>query len=163
MIQTAAGDTNVGARPARLDTSVVLAACREGRIVGVTGLAPQPGPQERRRGFLWGMYVRPEARRLGAASLLMDAILAAATARFEQIELDVAAGNFAALSLYEKFGFVRYETAPQIGQSGRDSDGQASPNRPHVAALAGARPARSASDLPMGNTFCRRRGHSIAS
>ena len=52
------------------------------------------------------MYVRPEARRLGAASLLLDAILAEASKRFEQIELDVAAGNSAALALYEKFGFV---------------------------------------------------------
>lgn len=97
----------------RLETSVVLAACREGRIVGATGLAPRPAPKERHSGFLWGMYVRPEARRLGAASLLMDAILAEATARFEQIELDVAAGNFAALALYEKFGFVRFGTAPR--------------------------------------------------
>jgi ribosomal protein S18 acetylase RimI-like enzyme len=93
----------------RLETSVVLAACREGRIVGVAGL----GGNERRRGFLWGMYVRPEARRLGAAGLLLDAILAAASERFEQIELDVAAGNSAALALYEKFGFVRFGTAPR--------------------------------------------------
>ena len=44
---------------------VVLAACREARIVGVAGLAPRPGTKERHRGFLWGIYVRPEARRLG--------------------------------------------------------------------------------------------------
>ena len=67
----------------------------------MAGLAPRPGAKERHRGFLWGMYVRPEARRLGAASALLDAILAAASKRFEQIELDVAAGNSAALALYE--------------------------------------------------------------
>ena len=97
----------------RLETSVVLAACREARIVGVAGLAPRPGTKERHRGFLWGMYVRPEARRLGAAGLLLDAILAEASKRFEQIELDVAAGNSAALALYKKFGFERLGTTPR--------------------------------------------------
>ncbi|MFZ2107092.1 MAG: GNAT family N-acetyltransferase [Roseiarcus sp.] len=82
-------------------------------MVGVAGLAPRPGTKERHRGFLWGMYLRPEARRLGAAGLLLDAILAEASKRFEQIELDVAAGNSAALALYEKFGFERLGTTPR--------------------------------------------------
>ena len=46
----------------RLETSLVLAALRESRVVGVVGLAPRPGPEEGRRAFLWGLYVRPEER-----------------------------------------------------------------------------------------------------
>ena len=97
----------------RLESSIVLAASREGRIVGMAGLASQPGPKERHRGFLWGIYVRPEVRGLGVAGLLLDAILTAAAERYEQITLEVAADNLAALALYEKFAFVRYGTAPR--------------------------------------------------
>jgi ribosomal protein S18 acetylase RimI-like enzyme len=97
----------------RLETSLVLAAGREGRIVGVVGLARRPGREEARRAFLWGLYVRPEVRRLGAGRLLLSAVFAAASDRFEQVTLDVAADNFAAIALYEKSGFVQYGGAPR--------------------------------------------------
>ena len=57
--------------------------------------------------------MRPEARGLGVASLLLGAIIAAAAERYEQITLEVAADNSAALALYDKFGFVRYGRAPR--------------------------------------------------
>jgi len=101
----------------RLEASVVYAAYHQDRIVGVAGIAPRLGPKGRHRGFLWGMFVRPDARRLGAARLLLDALLIAASDRFEQVTLEVAAGNMAALALYEQSGFVRYGTAPRALKS----------------------------------------------
>lgn len=97
----------------RLTTSEVHAARCDGRIVGVAGLAATPGAKALHRGFIWGMYVRPEFRRAGVAGRILDAILAAAGERFEQVTLDVAAGNGAALALYERFGFIRYGAAPR--------------------------------------------------
>ena len=92
---------------ARLQTSDVHAAYRERRIVGMAGVAPRSDPGQPCRAFLWGVYVRPEMRGLGIASGMLDAALATARERFDEITLDVAVGNLAALALYEKFGFAR--------------------------------------------------------
>jgi ribosomal protein S18 acetylase RimI-like enzyme len=92
---------------ARLQTSVVHAAYREDRIVGMAGVAPRSDPVEPRSAFLWGVYVRPEMRGLGIASRMLDAALETALERFDEITLDVAVGNLAALALYEKLGFAR--------------------------------------------------------
>jgi ribosomal protein S18 acetylase RimI-like enzyme len=92
---------------ARLQTSVVHAAYREGRIVGMAGVAPRSDPVEPGRAFLWGVFVRPQMRGLGIASRMLDAALATALEHFDEITLDVAVGNLAALALYEKFGFAR--------------------------------------------------------
>ena len=92
---------------ARLQTSVVHAAYREGRIVGMAGVAARSDPVEPRCAFLWGVYVRPEMRGLGIASRMLDAALEKALERFDEITLDVAAGNLPAIALYEKFGFAR--------------------------------------------------------
>jgi ribosomal protein S18 acetylase RimI-like enzyme len=92
---------------ARLQTSVVHAAYREGRIVGMAGVAPRSDPAEPRCAFVWGVYVRPEMRGLGIASRMLDAALETALEHFDDITLDVAAANLPAIALYEKFGFAR--------------------------------------------------------
>jgi ribosomal protein S18 acetylase RimI-like enzyme len=92
---------------ARLQTSVVHAAYRAGRIVGMAGVASRSDPAEPRSAFVWGVYVRPELRGRGIASRMLDAALETALERFDEITLDVAVGNLAAIALYEKLGFAR--------------------------------------------------------
>jgi ribosomal protein S18 acetylase RimI-like enzyme len=56
--------------------------------------------------WLEDLYVRPEARRRGVASALVEACLERAIARgCRRIELDTNESNDAALALYERFGF----------------------------------------------------------
>jgi ribosomal protein S18 acetylase RimI-like enzyme len=73
----------------------------------MAGVAPRSNPAEPRCAFLWGVHVRPEERGLGVARRMLDAALQTALEHFDEITLDVAVGNLAALALYEKFGFVR--------------------------------------------------------
>jgi ribosomal protein S18 acetylase RimI-like enzyme len=105
------------ASASRLETSDVHAAYREGRIVGMAGVAPRSNPVQPRCAFLWGVYVRPEMRGFGIASRMLDAALETALERFDEIALDVAVGNLAALALYEKFGFAR-RGAPRPMETG---------------------------------------------
>ncbi len=76
----------------------------DGRLEGIVGLEFWPAPKSRHRGFLWGVYVRAK----GLAGPLLDAALAVAFARVEQVELGVRIGNPAAEKLYASRGFVRY-------------------------------------------------------
>jgi ribosomal protein S18 acetylase RimI-like enzyme len=56
--------------------------------------------------WLEDLYVRPEARRRGVASALMEACLERARERgCRRVELDTNESNDAALALYERFGF----------------------------------------------------------
>ncbi len=66
--------------------AVMTSVCEEGEIVRIA--------------------VRPDRRRLGAASALMRALDKEAASRgVKKLRLEVRAGNRAALSLYEKSGF----------------------------------------------------------
>jgi ribosomal protein S18 acetylase RimI-like enzyme len=67
----------------------------------------------RHKGFIWGMYVRPEARGAGVGRALLQAAIAHATGRVEQLKLDVVADNAAALALYRAAGFIAYGTEPR--------------------------------------------------
>jgi ribosomal protein S18 acetylase RimI-like enzyme len=56
--------------------------------------------------WLEDLYVRPEARRRGVASALVEACLERARERgCRRVELDTNESNDAALALYERFGF----------------------------------------------------------
>src|SRR3954463_15059258 len=47
----------------RLGGSTVLGAFRDAELVGMAGFAVQQGPKRTHKGMLWGMYVRPAARK----------------------------------------------------------------------------------------------------
>ena len=92
----------------RIATGHVIGAFADGRLVGVAGCWRQDGEKERHKAALWGMYVRPAARRSGVGRRLVEAILAHAATRVEQVNLSVVSGNEAALRLYRNAGFVEY-------------------------------------------------------
>jgi ribosomal protein S18 acetylase RimI-like enzyme len=76
-----------------------------GRVVGWCDVFPVPREVSPHVGQL-GMGVLREWRGRGLGGRLLDAALAAAQGRFEQVDLDVYGGNVAAQALYRSRGFV---------------------------------------------------------
>lgn len=104
---------------AQLLDNHVMGAFADGRLAGIMALEFRAAPKTRHRAFLWGVYV--PAR--GLAGPLLDATLAVAFARAEQVELGVRIGNPAAERLYASRGFVRYGIEPRSHRvDGMDHD-----------------------------------------
>ena len=83
------------------------------RLVGMAGYMRQDSPRMRHKGLLWGMYVRPEARRANLGAALVQAVLDHAAGEVEQVCLAVALGNAAAIGLYQRLGFAAYGQEPR--------------------------------------------------
>ena len=93
----------------RLEKSTVLAGVADdGQILGVAALAVQEALKTRHKGFLWGMYVRPEARGTGLAAALVERLLSEAQGTVEEVQLVVVTTNEAAIRLYSRYGFKPY-------------------------------------------------------
>lgn len=105
---------------ARLDRDYVVAAEKDGVILGIGGFARLPGVKTEHKGLIWGMYVRAEARGTDAANAIMTALLAHAATAVRQVQLTVVAANARAVAFYERHGFARYGVEPE---SVRMSDG----------------------------------------
>ena len=97
---------------------------RDGRLLGLAGLARESTPKRRHRGTLIRMYVRPEARGSGAADALVEAVLDHARAEgLDSVILAVTVGNEAARRLYDRHGFTVYGVEPAALRVGdRDYD-----------------------------------------
>ncbi len=74
----------------------------------------------RHRAVIWGMYVDPEARGLGAGALLLSSLIDHARGRVEDVTLTVAAHNEAAVRLDGRFGFIAYGLDPGALKLGND-------------------------------------------
>jgi ribosomal protein S18 acetylase RimI-like enzyme len=92
----------------RLTMGNVFGAFIDGELLGVAGYRPQEGAKEAHKATLWGMYVSPSARHAGLGRGLIEAIVAHASGRVEQLKLVVTGGNDAAHRLYQKMGFSEY-------------------------------------------------------
>lgn len=103
-----------------LDARFVAGCERDGVLVGVGGIRRGDSVKTRHRAVIWGMYVDPEARRLGAAALLLSSLIDHARGRVEDVTLTVAAHNEAALRLYRSFGFIEYGLDPGALKLGND-------------------------------------------
>jgi ribosomal protein S18 acetylase RimI-like enzyme len=89
--------------PALIEDHLALVAEEDGRIVG-TAYANVVGPAY---GFVFGVYVRPEARRRGIAHTLMRAIAIELRNRGRAyVVLSVDTPNAGARAFYERLGFV---------------------------------------------------------
>src|SRR5260370_30570295 len=108
---------------ARLSGSVVFGAIRDAKILGVAGFAGRQEEKEAHKGLLWGMYVRPDARGVGVAGRLVEAVIAYARARVELIQLSVVVGNEQARRLYARLRFIEDGIAKNsLKYGGRDFD-----------------------------------------
>jgi ribosomal protein S18 acetylase RimI-like enzyme len=92
----------------RLGGSTVLGAFRYAQLVGVAGFGVQQGPKEAHKGVLWGMYVRPAARKAGVGRRLVEAICNLARQHVELLQLTVVRDNEQARRLYARLGFSEY-------------------------------------------------------
>jgi ribosomal protein S18 acetylase RimI-like enzyme len=92
----------------RLGSSTVLGAFRDAELVGMAGFAVQQGPKRAHKGLLWGMYVRPAARKASVGRRLVEAICNLARQQVDLIQLTVVRDNKQARSLYASQGFLEY-------------------------------------------------------
>ena len=107
----------------RLGSSTVLGAFRDAELVGMAGFAAQQGPKRAHKGILWGMYVRPDARKAGLGRRLVEAVIDHARAYVEVIQLSVISDNQPARRLYGSLGFVEYGLErDSLKQNGRYYD-----------------------------------------
>ncbi|WP_298245287.1 GNAT family N-acetyltransferase [uncultured Bradyrhizobium sp.] len=107
----------------RLATSDVFGAFGADALVGTAGFRREDGAKTAHRAVLWGMYVRPDARKSGIGRRLVDAVAAHAASRVEQLHLVVVSENRPALRLYTAAGFVEYGRGMKaLKQHGRYHD-----------------------------------------
>jgi ribosomal protein S18 acetylase RimI-like enzyme len=107
----------------RLGNSAVFGAFDATALLGVAGLAIREGEKEKHKGLLWGMYVRPDARKAGVGRQLVEAVIDHARAHVEVIQLSVISENRPARRLYTSLGFVEYGLEKDsLKQNGRYYD-----------------------------------------
>jgi RimJ/RimL family protein N-acetyltransferase len=92
----------------RLESSVVFGAFDGAGLVGTAGFFIRQGRKEAHKGVLWGMYVRPRARKAGIGRRLAEAVIDHARQHVDLIQLTVVSGNEPARRLYDSLGFIEY-------------------------------------------------------
>jgi RimJ/RimL family protein N-acetyltransferase len=107
----------------RLADGRVHGAFRHGALLGMAGYARRDWPKSRHKAGLWGLYVQPAERGHGAARALMQAVIRAAAAEIEILQLKVVSTNQPALRLYVGLGFAQYGLERRaLNQGGRYDD-----------------------------------------
>jgi ribosomal protein S18 acetylase RimI-like enzyme len=105
----------------RLEKNTILGGWVDNSpLVGVAGLRVQDAIKLRHKGVLWGMYVRPEARRTGLGAALVQHVVEHARPLVEEICLTVVASNVAACRLYSAAGFKEYGLERRALKVGRE-------------------------------------------
>jgi ribosomal protein S18 acetylase RimI-like enzyme len=102
----------------RLGHNDVFGAFHGEELLGIATFASERSLQKAHKGMLWGVFVRQKARSAGVGRALIEAVLAHAMGRVEQINLVVERGNLRARRLYTSLGFVEYgleKNAVKIG------------------------------------------------
>src|SRR5579863_2959194 len=107
----------------RVASCPVFGAFRGAEIVGMAGFWGREGAKDAHKGYLWGMYVRSDARNAGVGRKLAEAVIACAREHVEILQLDVVSENEAARRLYASLGFVEYGVERKaLKQGGRYYD-----------------------------------------
>jgi len=98
-----------------LRSPVLAAAAPGGRLLGMAGWYRGGGVKTSHRAFLWGLFVRPEARGRGLARGLLQAVIAEVRAAggIESLWAGVSAEQQAATALYERLGFTCWGLEPR--------------------------------------------------
>lgn len=97
-----------------IEAAHVFGAYLSDELSGVLGLRRESGRKSAHKGFVWGVYVRPEHRGRGLLAALLEAAIAEARGLgLRQLTLTVAAHNAKARRAYERAGFTCYGTEPR--------------------------------------------------
>ena len=100
--------------------SFVVGAFEDGRLTGMAGFHREIGPKIRHKGRVWGVYVTPMKRGLGAGRRILQALLqhAARIDGLEQVLLSVTSTQAAAMKLYRSLGFESFGCEPRAVKIG---------------------------------------------
>ncbi len=95
------------------EESMIFFAEHNHHLIGMTGIARGRSPKTQHSAGIWGVYLRPEWRRLHIAEALIKTCCEWATLRGANIvKLAVIATNKPAIRCYERCGFKKYGTEP---------------------------------------------------
>jgi ribosomal protein S18 acetylase RimI-like enzyme len=97
----------------RLASAYVVAAFRDGKMVGTAGFQRRDAVKLAHRGFIWGVYVKPVVVGLGIGRRLIEALIPVAREQVEILDLIVGKDNDRARRLYERLGFRVYAEEPR--------------------------------------------------
>ena len=99
----------------RLERNAVFGGWVAGNaaLAGAAGLSVPEAAKLRHKGVLWGMYVRPRARRAGLGAVLVRRVLDHARGAVEEVRLTVVSSNDAAARLYGAAGFEAFGVEPR--------------------------------------------------
>ncbi|MBU3679160.1 MAG: GNAT family N-acetyltransferase [Candidatus Kapabacteria bacterium] len=94
----------------------------DGNIAGMIGYSSEDSSKTRHKGTVWGLFVRPEFRGKGIATIMVMSVLETAQDMLdvEQVQLAVSTHNEASYGLYLRLGFKVFGTelhAMKIGDS----------------------------------------------
>jgi ribosomal protein S18 acetylase RimI-like enzyme len=94
---------------------ILLGAFQTDTLIGIVGLTRETGIKEQHRAFIRSMFVNRAHRGKGIGQLLIGEAIAIANTMpgLRQITLGVTASNAAALSLYQRNGFLEYGRLPE--------------------------------------------------
>jgi ribosomal protein S18 acetylase RimI-like enzyme len=107
----------------RTDESIVYGAFSTAvTMVGLAGLRRASRARLQHKAFVWGVYVRPEARGAGVGRLLIEHVIERARnlPELEQLHLTVSSTQTAAEALYRRLGFVCWGTEPRALKVGQE-------------------------------------------
>jgi ribosomal protein S18 acetylase RimI-like enzyme len=106
----------------RAPDTVIVGAFRE-RLVGIVGLYRDRHLKAAHTAHLWGMYVAPEARRLGIGAQLLAAALehARTLPGVSRVDLSVSSAAPVARRLYERAGFRVWGSEPDALRAAGES------------------------------------------
>ena len=96
-----------------LTNSTVFGAFQNSHLIGTASFTQLSGLKDSHKGLLRAMYVRPTHRRSGAGRQLVQAVIATARQKVEQVQLAVVSDNQPALRLYQTLGFRQYGLEPR--------------------------------------------------
>jgi ribosomal protein S18 acetylase RimI-like enzyme len=102
----------VAARLQESEDTYILGAFVDDMLVGTIRFARFEEANEKHRGFIGGLYVRPDFRRRGFARALVTEVLERARRDIglRRIHLTVVTAQDAAIQLYKSLGFCIYGT-----------------------------------------------------
>ncbi len=104
----------------RLASGAAFGAWSNESLIGFAGLAQRDKLKLCHKAYLWGMFVRSEARGRGLGRHLLDRVIDHARSCCEEVLLGVTAGNDAAFRLYAGAGFEEYGREPRAIKVGAD-------------------------------------------
>jgi ribosomal protein S18 acetylase RimI-like enzyme len=101
----------------------VLGAFDGEAMIAMTGFYREAAVKRRHKGWIWGIFVSPAARRKGVGRALVVRVIEAAKslAGIRRLRLTVSTTQQPAIRLYEQLGFRTFGTEPQAMRIGEQS------------------------------------------